>query len=78
MEFPRLLRHHFVRKPVVVSQNVGHFLRLGFGELVQSLVKYVNKQQLRYLSNRDIHPQKTPWVMLVFGFASYFVHMLVF
>ena len=31
--------HH----PVVVSQNVGCFLRLSFEELAQSLVKHVNK-----------------------------------
>ena len=31
--------HH----PVVVSQNVGCFLRLSFEELAQSLVKHINK-----------------------------------
>ena len=71
MEFLRLVRHHFVGKPLVVSQNVGCFLRLSFGELAQSLVKYINKHNADIFQTGTLHPRKTPWAMLVFRFASY-------
>ena len=44
--------HH----PVVVSQNVGCFLRLSFEELAQSLVKHVNK----YNSGVSFKQRHTP------------------
>ena len=44
--------HH----PVVVSQNVGCFLRLSFEELAQSLVKHVNEHNLGIFQTETYTP----------------------
>ena len=50
--------HRETRKPVVVSQNIGRFLRLSFGELAQSLVKYVNKHNSGIFQTETYTPRK--------------------